>query len=230
MKKTVEMSHIIVDWTRVEELIAILRPVLKLTNKMQSSQYTPGDFLYHFVSCIFTIEDIIIQSPVLKSVGNELQRDLEARKKIVMDSIQFKAAVYFDPRIVHSVKNFYSEEEFRMIEDFLVDLYNKMHSMGLVDPTAEDKDYEEPQTIREKFQEMRKRRCASRESSALDYWKGKRSKSVVSAVAAVVLSLPMSQYTVERAFGHLPLVIAERRSRFLGKSVDDILTVKFNRL
>lgn len=47
-------------------------------------------------------------------------------------------------------------------------------------------------------------------------------------LAKIVLALPVTQVTVERAFSHLPLVITNRRNRLMAKTIEAIFMVKFN--
>lgn len=48
------------------------------------------------------------------------------------------------------------------------------------------------------------------------------------AVAAVVLALPATQVTVERAFSNLPLLITDRSASLRTTTINDILTIKLN--
>lgn len=66
-------------------------------------------------------------------------------------------------------------------------------------------------------------------SNILDHWHSCRNvDQPMAAVAAVVLGLPVTQVTVERAFSHLPLVMTDRRNRLLSTTVNNILVAKLN--
>lgn len=67
------------------------------------------------------------------------------------------------------------------------------------------------------------------ETKALNYWRKNETADVgLNQLAAIVLALPITQVTVERAFSYLQLVITNRRNYLVAKIIDDIFMVKFN--
>lgn len=82
-------------------------------------------------------------------------------------------------------------------------------------------------TIRERILKLRERTVTRQH--VLDYWRANCSSDPgLEKLAKIVLALPVTQVTVERAFSHLPLVITNRRNRLMAKTIKAIFMVKFN--
>lgn len=90
----------------------------------------------------------------------------------------------------------------------------------------------EPQTVlsfRDRVLLLKQRTMAQEHMTIFEYWhKHKFDDPEMTAVAAVVLALPATQVTVERAFSYLPLIITDKRGRLHTTTVNNILTIKLN--
>lgn len=86
----------------------------------------------------------------------------------------------------------------------------------------------EPVSFRQRLQNIRN--CTDFVGKdVLRYWELKSGTDPeMDAVAEIVLALPISQVSVERAFSHLPLILTDRRTRESDKTLDNNLTVKLN--
>lgn len=60
------------------------------------------------------------------------------------------------------------------------------------------------------------------------FQKVQKTDAEMASVAAVILGLPVTQVSVERAFSYLPLVITPRRDSLKSSTVDDIIVIKLN--
>lgn len=62
----------------------------------------------------------------------------------------------------------------------------------------------------------------------LRYWsEEEKSTPNTGALASVVLSLPVTQVSVERVFSCLPIIITDRRNRLSARTVNNLLVVKY---
>lgn len=86
----------------------------------------------------------------------------------------------------------------------------------------------DPLSFRQRLRNLRN--CDHyKDIKVLRYWDTQSHRDLeMAAVAEVVLALPISQVSVERAFSHLPLILTDRRSRLGDKTLDNNLTVKLN--
>lgn len=84
-------------------------------------------------------------------------------------------------------------------------------------------------SFRDRLLLLKQRTITQEHVTTFEYWhKRKYDDPEMTAVAAVVLALPSTQVTVERAFSYLPLIITNRRVRLRTTTVNDILTIKLN--
>lgn len=84
-------------------------------------------------------------------------------------------------------------------------------------------------TVRERIMECTQRDSQEKIVSPMLYWqKVEASDPAMARLAKIVLALPVTQVTVERAFSHLPLVLTDRRNRLHGQTMDDLFMIKFN--
>lgn len=91
------------DWTFVEELMSVLQPAEELTVKLQTVQYTIGDFVADYSICLYEIRKKTRGTTMLGAMN--LEHDLQARQPMVFRKIHFLAALYLDPRFNNKESN-----------------------------------------------------------------------------------------------------------------------------
>lgn len=81
------------QWNFIDSFIDGFEPVAQLTNTLQSSQLTFGDFYLAWVRCKLQLgkkENVL---------SKQLLKNMEARETALTDNKAFLAAIYFDQRI-----------------------------------------------------------------------------------------------------------------------------------
>uniref|UniRef100_A0A0K8UWC0 HAT C-terminal dimerisation domain-containing protein n=1 Tax=Bactrocera latifrons TaxID=174628 RepID=A0A0K8UWC0_BACLA len=85
------------------------------------------------------------------------------------------------------------------------------------------------QTIRQKLEGLAHDTRMPFQTNILDYWKGLRShEPALAKLAEVVLSVPCSQTSVERAFSALSLILTKHRSRLNAQNINNLLLIRLN--
>lgn len=83
--------------------------------------------------------------------------------------------------------------------------------------------------FRERVMNLRLRSVEAGNCNVFKYWHHRQYRDPeMTAVAEIILALPITQVSVERAFSHLPLVITDRRNRIHTQRVNDTLVIKLN--
>lgn len=85
------------------------------------------------------------------------------------------------------------------------------------------------QSIERKVKQLSFQPRASAESNVLDYWERQKiTEPEMHKLAQVVLSVPCTQVTAERAFSALGLILTDRRVNLSEKMLSNVLFVKLN--
>ena len=95
-ERLVAYNLIQLNWNKVEELVAILEPIYVLTKQLQKENLTAGDFLVHLHQCKFRLKNLT------QRTATDMLDAIEGRSSVVLGTIKFKAALFFDFRFVHS--------------------------------------------------------------------------------------------------------------------------------
>ena len=91
-------SEITIDWSRIDELISVLKPIYIFTKELQSQDLLAGDLLGKQFACNYHLKKAV------RSGNNEAQvmmDCLEKRMKPITSTLQFEAVLFFDPRFLH---------------------------------------------------------------------------------------------------------------------------------
>ena len=104
IKEKLLESGIAVDWSRIDELMEVLKPVQVLSKELQRKQKTPGDLVADLFECNYYLGKATKKG---NHDATRMTECLDNRLKPIMETIQFEAAMFFDPRYVHqSVSQF----------------------------------------------------------------------------------------------------------------------------
>lgn len=68
----------------------------------------------------------------------------------------------------------------------------------------------------------------SADSDVLNYWERRIAEKELYALSQIVLAVPSTQVSVDRAFSGLPLVLTERKINVSKETLNKILIVKLN--
>ena len=81
--------------------------------------------------------------------------------------------------------------------------------------------------IRSQIESLRHQRRLATSTDILNYWETRKDDALYD-IAKVVLGVPATQVSVERAFSALALVLTSRRTRLNDDTLNDILICKCN--
>lgn len=95
-------SGIRIEWTNVEKLHDVLKPLERFTKKLQTEQYLPGDLMYDLNHCQTRLRSVARKNPDLRLMVDDMLDRINWRVKLITKNIQFISALYMDPRYVHN--------------------------------------------------------------------------------------------------------------------------------
>lgn len=83
--------------------------------------------------------------------------------------------------------------------------------------------------FRERLLLLEDRQPVSQGTDILNYWKKLTGDEELSAVAAVVLAIPVTQVSIERSFSQLPLILSDHRTQMDSDTLRKMVIVKLNK-
>lgn len=186
-----------------------------------------------------------------------LLEKLEGRKKAIMDpsNLASQAALFMDPRINNNECDLLSDSLKKDIIGFLEVLHKrilKLKDEGASENDSDNGAVERPvlkagwrkrlpkvknpppqakavKSLRWKLSQLQYMDPPADDIDVLAYWKGKMATDKeLAELALVVLSLPASQVSVERAFSLLPLIFTKMRTKTGDEMLEELLFVRLN--
>lgn len=130
------------QYTLANKLCRALRPYHELKeNGLSTKQYTCGDLVRDLLSC----------ESVLKSHNDEvstaLLESMRVRKGILLENIQFQAALYLDPRFNNCHSEMLTNEQKINVVNYLVKVYEKIKDAELGFEEEEDDSWDSESDI-----------------------------------------------------------------------------------
>ncbi|XP_058827056.1 uncharacterized protein LOC131687012 [Topomyia yanbarensis] len=206
-----------------------------------------------YMEWLMTIREVrkVENNPYTLDLATSLTRRLTNLKC----SMAFKMALYMDPRFSYINSTLFAAEEKEQIQRFIVRTWERIKQLNAennnestVLSNTSDKIDEKDDLITEMFggtlgapsssnstfqQQVKAVELEERQPTSYNVWdhwvKRKTSHFELSAVAAVVMSMPATQSMVERAFSALALVLSPHRSTLGDDTLKNILLIKLNR-
>lgn len=93
-------STITFQWDRIQEFLTVLEPLYSITLKMQKEKYTAGDLCADLRAAHSKLNRIT----EYRDSAEDMSALLHNRTDPLINSIQFQAALYMDPRFVHQLR------------------------------------------------------------------------------------------------------------------------------
>jgi hypothetical protein len=235
-------------WSYLDQFVSSFKPISEATDLLQKQEIVIGDFLRIWLKCEFDLEDIDSE------MSNQLFQAMLIRKKILFESSAFSAAIFLDPRFHNANFQEFTEDMKIRAENHLVQTWERMI---LLNPELQPKSNPnmcqtnngtwsklkermnarygttsiqsvQGQKIKDKILSLRNMPELDIEANLLDYWESKKHEKELYALSRVVLAVPATQVSVERAFSALALVLTKHRSRLNKEILNDILVLKNN--
>lgn len=228
------------EWTLLENCISILKPFKKYSTQLQSESSTLSDFFGYWLLLKISLErrTDILSINLLKHMNN--------RHDTLMNNPVLVACVYLDPRFQRAIQS-----QKQLAIEMLKSIYSRMEAIDIVEgeeSTNDDRNkssnsiegdlqqyldacstVHDTSDIDSKIRSFDNVAPEQVKSSVLEYW-GNRQKDLpeLYKLASVVLAIPPTQCTVERAFSALAIVLSSRRAKLGDFVLADILLVRFN--
>lgn len=237
-------------WPFVEKLKDALEPVAKLTRKMQAVQYTVGDFSDDLSMCEAELEFMNL-APKSNKFALDLLQAVEQKGQQFMESGAIKAALFLDPRF-HGARK--TTDDSPAIE-FILNVKGQLDKVkgNVQSNNANGENNPAPATTTPSTLHELYLARASREpeqpdtrglvnrlnnvknlklpmtANLLDFWRYRAIEDPeLGELARIILAIPISQVTVERAFSSLPLIISDKRTKLGSDIIDALVLVKLN--
>lgn len=241
------------EWSRVEQVLAVLGPFNTFTKKLQSTTTTLSDFYGYWMLIRIKL------SQAEDSLSRDLLDEMNRYHEMLMENPVILASIYLDPRYQRGLK-----EKKSLAIAFLVELYSRIErveaktitSSAVTDGGVEEESdcdgnriYEDLENYLNACQSIDQTSCidvderlrieallrqfwnvrAPLQTSVLSFWeKNKMEMPILYKLAAVMNAIPPTQTTVERAFSALALTLTSHRTRLGDTALQNILLLRLN--
>lgn len=247
----------LVKWSVLTDILAVLKLPYDLTMGIQNSAYTLSDFFGGWVEMVRKLE---------KMQGDEFATSLlehaKVRQPALLNNSSMLAAVYLDPRFSFLL----SPSDVKTAKIVLKKLHGKLrqvesqlvqfHSQPVLQPNTPEDSFEEycvekglERTFYDAdisqtdpvandmeadmtiwFAAYEKIVRIHRKNSILEFWEAQSSQhNGLYKLARIIMAIPPSQTTVERAFSLLGYIYNCRRTRLLPQNLENIMMIILNR-
>lgn len=236
------------EWEAVVDLKDVLLPFKKYTTKLQAEQCTLSDFFGYWKLIRMKTEK---SNHVLR---NNILNNMNQREQVLLLNPVILGAVYLDPRYQRTLQ----PEQKKTAKLYLSNIFYKIQ-IAQKNETSPQQLNNDSESINEKsnsFEELTKYLYNTGNSNSqtivensseeiinefdgvhesinipvLEYWeKNKLKFSKLYPVSQVVLAIPATQTSVERAFSSLPIVLTPRRTRLGDNTLENILLIRTNK-
>lgn len=226
------------DWQKIENICEILNPAYDISIKLQRKNLLLSDMFFAWYSCKLKAEK------KLGALNMKFVTALKKRGEYLLNNSCVLAAVYLDPRY----QILLSESEKELAKKHLLKAFEcktKLNTTGaLVDsPQSElssDDELESilglmdrKETLPNKKTVVDKINCfdnvkrLSQQTDILQFWQNHNEKELKS-IAEIILAVPATQVSVERAFSTLKFILSDLRASVDEDLLEDILLLNLN--
>lgn len=233
------------EWIDMELFVATLSLFKKYSTKLQSEVTTLSDFYCYWVSLKIKLEGKT--DPLSKN----LLVEMNSRNDALMDNPALVAAVYLDPRFqrglgqkkslaIQVLSHLYNRiREDMSSQDADVhpqpngfdDFNEEMHLQRYLDTCSGIQSGPANNTTQNIGEILAgfDNTIQPINSSIFEYWENQKTlKPELYKLASVIMSIPPTQCTVERAFSALGMVLTSRRTNLSDKILSQMLLIRFN--
>lgn len=228
------------EWTHLENCISILKPFQKYSTQLQSEKATLSDFFGYWLLLKVSLER------KTDTLSINLLKHMNNRHDMLMNNPVLVACVYLDPRFQRAIPN-----QKQLAIEMLKSIYSRIEAVDKEEVGQHANDEENKSSdslegdllqyldacstaydtsdIDAKIRSFDNVPPEQIKTSVLEYW-ANRQKDLpeLYKLASVVLAIPPTQCTVERAFSALALVLSSRRAKLGDTVLANILLVRFN--
>jgi hypothetical protein len=240
------LSGILDLWEFIEGFVDSFEPVWEATLEMQSEDLNIGNFLRTWLKCEI---DLLKKGT---NISLELLDALKNRRTELFLNDAFCAAIFMDPRFLNFRE--FGDEMKKKAENHLFNTWQRICDLknrtsveaSPIQISQSSKwsdlsiwmngDVESVQgstrnfSIKEKISSLKFVRPLDVGQNIFEYWETQKYESrELYDLSRVVLAVPATQVSVERAFSALALVLTKHRTRLDSDILNDILVIKNNK-
>lgn len=247
------MSETMWSWTT--DLAEGLRPVSDLTNVLQGVQYIVGDLYRDLLVCQEELSDMQgnqIACLLKEKLDNRMEMFLDP------DNLPIQAALFMDPRYNNKTNPLFSAAQKKKIIGYLEVVKKRIDNLKGRDVAAAPEPAPQvgqrksklelfqrglakaristggqeirPKTLLERLEDLENQDEPVGLINVQDHWRAKQaSDPEMAELANVILAVPASQVSVERAFSALPMIFTTKRSKLGDANLEAQLFVTLNK-
>lgn len=245
----------LVKWTVFTDILAVLKLPYDLTIGIQNTAYTLSDFFGGWIEMVRKLEKMQDQQD--DEFATSLLEHAKARQHALLNNSSMLAAVYLDPRYSFLLSSS-DVTTAKIVLEKLRDRLRRVESQvsELPQPNTPEDSFEEDCVAKglERtfygenvdqtdsvaydmqtdmtiwFANYEKIVRIHRKNSILEFWESQSSNHKgLYELARIILAIPPSQTTVERAFSLLGYIYNCRRTRLLPQNLENIMMIILNR-
>ncbi|XP_036317391.1 uncharacterized protein LOC118732368 [Rhagoletis pomonella] len=244
-----------VNWDFIQNFVYDFKPVSECTKSLQTDSYTIGDFYRDWLLCEAQLENIqsnefaihllqSMQSRKTKLLENNafnaalyMDRRFNYMDSPFLNEIQKKQAVTHiinTSAILSSLEGcteIGSDSEIDHAEQVQVfdDKYDLLERKANSITQQSVQVSQNIQSLRLKLEGLAQQSKMPFNTDIINYWKNLQiPEPTLSKLSQIILSVPSSQTSVERAFSALSLILTKHRSRLSSENLNNLLFIKLN--
>lgn len=229
------------EWSSLESCVAILQPFKTYSLKLQSEACTLSDFFGYWISLKLNL------STKNDEFSKELLKQMNERHDVLMNNPILIAAVYLDPRYQRVLR-----DKKQLAIEVLLNIQSRLNAVqpSTVETASEEactdldtllqhylndcdndtRGTDNVQTIKTILENFYNLISIPVQSSILDFWKRMQFQMPeLYALAMIVMAVPPTQTTVERAFSALRILLTSQRTRTDDELLQHMLLLRFNK-
>lgn len=253
VKDKVEKEMTTNQWLFAGTMKNVLNPFQKLTTQLQAEQYVFGDLVRDIITC--QVDLMSMTEPFALTLQETLRKRKEVL--LDPSNLTLQAALFMDHRFNNKTSTSWTPETRKEIVEYLLNLYDRiqrvkkraslpetktsnnqrklspdhirnMHILMGEVPEAVDDTQKDLRSQLENFG-LNVKRPDFNEFNVQKYWKDHWNIfPELAELANVVLSVPASQVSVERAFSVLSLIFGNRRTKINNTNLERLLFIRLN--
>lgn len=238
-------------WNQLKEMAIVLEPVAILTTQLQSEQLDVTQFIYFWKNAMFALDRQGKQGS-----ADKLRMLIHVREMKIFDNKVITAAMFLDKRFsftlcpakIDEAKSFIGQvlkkrgilagvtedpveeivqidEEIDPCDEFAAHLARLAQNT----PSQVVQAQKKPETLEVELSKYEKLPRLAPGEQIMEFWKAQDQLPILKGIALDIISIPVTEVTVERMFSHLNFVLNRYRSTLKADLLEDIMFLRLNK-
>lgn len=246
------------QWVQLEEISNILKPVAQLTTRLQSEQLDVTQFVSHWKMAMFALDRQDSQGNAGKLRQLIKVREVKVFDNLVVKAAIYldkRFSFSLLPEENNEAKAFINQVWRK--RKFLAGVTEEDHDQLIEEPIMSDKENtsdemsqfadhmaalarsesqsqgrahkENLSDLVIELTEYEKLSRLSPAESIMEFWKNQEMLPILKEIATDILSIPVTEVSVERMFSHLTFILNRYRSSLKADLLEDIMFLRLNK-